>query len=168
MRPAGMTNPRGLLERDIERQLRWGQKLHAPPILVTANANPASLLDVIDLHGETSPPWETASRVGPDGAIAHDASVKLLTERTRATPATELAFSSQVLVPTGLGIRVHDGSVTLEGQITWNYRRDAERAIQYLSNAIGFNTLQPPCSVAHVNQTVESALRALQMDAAKE
>ena len=168
MRPAGMTNPRGLLERDIERQLRWGPKSHVPPILVTANADPASLLDAIDLHGETRPAWETASRVGSEGTISHHAAVKLLTDRTRRLPASELALSSQVLVPTGLGIRVHDGSVTLEGQITWNYRRDAERAIHYLSNAIGFSTLQPPCSVAHVNQTVESALRALQMDAAKE
>jgi len=130
-----MTNPRGLLERDVERQLRSGPKVHAPPIIVCANLDAASLIDAIDLHGAA---WGTARRLGSAATIAQDATVRLFTEQIRShSPPTEVAVSSQVLVPTGIGLSLHDGSVTLEGQITWNYRRDAERAIQNLSNAIG-------------------------------
>jgi hypothetical protein len=47
-----MTKPRRLLERDIERQLRSGPKLHIPPIFVSESPVAAPLLDFIDLHGE--------------------------------------------------------------------------------------------------------------------
>jgi hypothetical protein len=164
-----MTNPRRLLERDIERQLCSGPKEHAPPIIVSAKPDAASLLDAIDRHGETWPAWETASRVGSAATIAQDSTVKLVTEHMRSySPATELAVSRRVLVPAGIGLRLHDGSVSLEGQITWNYRRDAERAIQYLSNAIGLHALEPQCPVSFVKENVESALKWLAVDGSKE
>jgi hypothetical protein len=164
-----MTNPRRLLERDFERHLRYGRTVHAPPIIVSANPDAASLLDAIDLHGETRPAWETASRVGSAATSAQDATVKRFTEHIRKhSPATELAVSSQALGPTRIGLSVHDGSVTLEGQITWNYRRDAERAIQYLSNAIGVRALKRQCSTSYVKDNVEGALRWLPMDTSEE
>lgn len=164
-----MANPRRPLERDIERQLRFGPKVHATPIVVSANPDAASLLDAIDLHGETCPAWDAASRVGSAATTAQDATVTLFTERIRRkSPPAELAVASHVLVPTGIGLSVHDGSVTLEGQITWNYRRDAERAIQYLSNAIGVRALEPQCPVSFVKENVEGALRWLSMDGSKE
>jgi hypothetical protein len=164
-----MTNPRHLLERDIERQLRSGPKVHAPPIILSASPDAASLLDAIDRHGETRTAWETAGHVGSVPTIAQDATVKLFTEHIRShSSPSELAVSSSVLVPKGIGLSLHDGSVTLEGQITWNYRRDAERAIQYLSNAIGLHALEPQCPVSFVKENVESALKWLAVDGSKE
>ena len=139
------------------------------PVVVSANPGAASLLDVIDLHGETCPAWETASRVGSAATTAQDATVRRFTEHIRShSPPTELALSSHVLVPKGIGLSLHDGSVSLEGQITWNYRRDAERAIQYLSNAIGARALEPQCPVSFVKESVEGALKWLSMDGSKE
>ena len=162
-----MANPQHLLERDIERQLRSRPKVHAPPIIVSAKTDAATLLDSIDLHGETCSPWDTARRVGSASTIAQDATVRLFTEHIRShSPPSELAVSSHALVPKGIG--VHDGSVTLEGQITWNYRRDAERAIQYLSSAIGVRALEPQCPVAFVKGNLEDALKWLSMDGSKE
>jgi hypothetical protein len=164
-----MANPRRPLERDIERQLRLGPKVYATPIVVSANPDATSFLDAIDLHGEPCTAWETASRVGSAATIAQDATVKLFTEHIRRhSPPAELAVASHVHVPTGIGLSVQDGSVTLEGQITWNYRRDAERAIQYLSNAIGLRALEPQCPVSFVKENVESALKWLAMDGSKE
>jgi hypothetical protein len=164
-----MTDPQRLLERDIERQLRSGPKVHAPPILVSANADAASLLDAMDLHGETCMAWEAPSRAGSAGTLAQDATVKLFTEHIRRhSPAAELAVSRQVPVPIGIGLSVREGSVTLEGQITWNYRRDAERAIQYLSNAIGLRAREPQCGPSYVKENVEGALQWLSTDASKE
>jgi hypothetical protein len=164
-----MTNPRHLLERDIERQLRSGPKVHAPPIIVSAKTDAATLLGSIDLHGETCSPWDTAGRVSSGVTIAQDATVRLFTEHIRShSPPSELAVSSRVLVPKGIGLGLHDGSVTLDGQITWNYRRDAERAIQYLSNAIGLRPFEPQCPVSFVKENVEGALKWLSMDGTKE
>ncbi|MEO6601230.1 MAG: hypothetical protein ABIQ16_15230, partial [Polyangiaceae bacterium] len=123
----------------------------------------------IDLHGETYSPWDTARRVGSAVTSAQDATVRLFTEHIRShSPPSELAVSSHVLVPKGIGLSLHDGSVTLEGQITWNYRRDAERAIQYLSNAIGLGAQEPQCPVSFVKENVEGALKWLSMDGSKE
>jgi hypothetical protein len=164
-----MTSARSLLERDIERQLRSDPKVPAPPIIVTATPRVASLLDAIDLHGDACPAWETASRVGSAGTNAQDATVRLFTQHIRShSPPIELGVSSHVLVPKGIGLSLNDGSVTLEGQITWNYRRDAERAIEYLSNAIGLREFEPQCPVSFVKENVEGALKWLSMDGSKE
>ena len=163
-----MVNPRRPLKRDIERQLRFGPIVRAAPIVVSANLDAASLLDAIDLHGGTYPAWEV-SRVGSATTTAQDAAVRLFIEHTRShSPATEFAVSDPVRAPRGIGLHLHDGSVTLEGQITWNYRRDAERAIQYLSNAIGVPALEPQCPVSFVKENVEHALKWLSMDGSKE
>gem|GEM_PF-5075570 len=113
-----MTNPRHMLERDIERQLRSGPKVHAPPLIVGAKTAAATLLDSIDRHGETCSSWDSARRVGSAATIAQDATVKLFTEHIRShSPPSELAVSSHVLVPKGIGLSLHNGSVILEGQI---------------------------------------------------
>jgi hypothetical protein len=164
-----MTNPRHLLECDIERRLRSGPEVYAPSIIVGAKTDAATLLDSIDLHGETCSPWDTARRVGSAATSAQDATVRLFTEHIRShSPPSELAASSRVLVPKGIGLSLHDGSVTLEGQITWNYRRDAERAIEYLSNAIGLRAFEPQCPVSFVRENFEGALKWLSMDGTKE
>ena len=164
-----MTNPQDLLQRDSERQLRSGPKVHAPPIIVSANVHFATLLNSIDVHGETAKPWEAASRVGSAATTAQDAAVKLFTEHIRNhSPPTELAASRQVLVPAGIGLSLHDGSIAFQGQITWNYRRDAERAIQYLSNAIGLRALEPQCPVWFAKENLGGALKWLPIDGSKE
>ena len=164
-----MTNPRQLLERAIERQLRSGPKVHAPPIIVSTKTDAARLLDAIDIHGETCSPWDSARRVGSAATTVQDATVRLFTEHIRShSPPSELAASSRVLVPKGIGLSLHDGSVTLDGQITWTYRRDAERAIQYLSNAIGLRAFEPQCPVSFVKENVEGALKWSSMDGSKE
>ena len=164
-----MANPRHLLERDIERLLRSGPKVYAPPIIVSAKTDAATLLEAIDIHGEKRRPRDSARRVGSAVTIAQDATVRLFTEHIRShSPPSELAVSSRVLVPKGIGLGLHDGSVTLDGQITWNYRRDAERAIQYLSNAIGLRPFEPQCPVSFVKENVEGALKWLSMDGTKE
>jgi len=163
-----MTNPRHLLERAIERQLRSGPKVHAPPIILSAKTDGARLLDSIDLHGETCVRWDSARRVGSAATTAQDATVRLFTEHIRRhSPASELAVASDGLVPKGIGLSLHDGSVTLEGRITWNYRRNAERAIQYLSNAMGLRALEPQCPMSFVKENVEAALRRLTIDGSK-
>jgi len=70
-------------------------------------------------------------------------------------------------VPKGSGLSLHDGSVTLEGRITWNYRRNAERAIQYLSNVMGLRALEPQCPASFMKESVEAVLKRLTMDGSK-
>jgi len=163
-----MTNPRQLLERAIERQLRSGPKVHAPPIIVSTKTDAARLLDAIDIHGETCSPWDSARRVGSAATTAQDATVRLFTEHIRShSPASQLAVASDGLVSKGIELSSHDGSVTLEGRITWNYRRNAERAIQYLSNVMGLRALEPQCPASFMKESVEAVLKRLTMDGSK-
>ena len=73
--------------------------------------------------------------------VAHDLTVKILGGHARndsdIAVATQRALSWNVLVPKTVTAKVHDGIVTLEGRVSWNYAREAAAdAVRYLTGVV--------------------------------
>ena len=99
--------------------------------------------------------------------VAQDLTVKILADHVRTdsdiAAATQSALKWDVFVPKAVTAKVNHGALTLEGQVTWNYQRDAaERAVRYLAGVVSvFNaiTLKPETSASQVKEQVVAALQ---------
>ena len=77
--------------------------------------------------------------------------------------ATQSALKRDVFTPDSITAKVHDGIVTLEGQVKWNFEREAaERTVQYLKGVVSVKNaimLEPPTSESQVKAKIHAALQ---------
>jgi len=106
--------------------------------------------------------------VGGVRTVAQDLSVKIQNEHKHSdseiADAVQSAIKWNVYVPNTITAKVQQGAVTLEGQVIWNYQRDAaERAVRYLTGVIAvYNNVslkQPQVSESQVKEKVLAALQ---------
>jgi osmotically-inducible protein OsmY len=155
------------LKKDIEDELRWDPKINAAQVGVSVDHGVVSLLGTVDTYAEKWAAEDATKRVSGVRTVAMDLVVKVLTEHSRndsdIAAAIQSALKWDVFVPNSVTAKVERGSVTLEGQVTWNYERDsAERAVRYLAGVVGVNnyiTLKPQASTVQVREKVEAALK---------
>jgi len=155
------------LKEDIEQDLRWDPKVNAAQIGVSVDKGVVSLLGAVDTYAEKWAAEDATKRVCGVRTVAQDLTVKILADHVRTdsdiAAATQSALKWDVFVPKAITARVHEGSITLEGQVTWNYQRDAaERAVRYLAGVVSvFNaiTLKPQTSASQVKEKVVAALQ---------
>jgi osmotically-inducible protein OsmY len=136
-----MNKTNAQLKQEVEEELRWDLKVNAAQIEVSVDGGSVSLRGSVDTFGEKWAAEDVVRRVNGVGAVVHDLSVKLLGEHIRKDSDIAVAirntFSWDVFVPRGLTARVQNGSVSLGGQVDWNYQRDAaERAIRNLAGVV--------------------------------
>lgn len=154
------------LKQDIEAELLWDPKVNAAQIGVSVYEGSVSLLGTVDTYAEKWAAEEATKRVHGVRTVAHDLTVKLRTEHqhsdTEIAAAVRSAFKWNVLIPGAVTATVQRGTVTLAGQVTWNYQREAaERAVRYLSGVVTvYNhlTLASQPSSARVKVNIEAAL----------
>jgi len=155
------------LKQDIELELRWDPKVNAAQIGVSVDKGVVTLLGAVDTYAEKWAAEDATKRVGGVRTVAQDLTVKILGEHTcsdsEIATATQSALKWDVFVPRSVTAKVHQGAVTLEGQVNWNFQRDeAERAIRYLRGVVSVHnlvTLKPETSVAGVKEKVLAALQ---------
>jgi osmotically-inducible protein OsmY len=155
------------LKHDIEAELRWDPSVNAAQIGVSVDQGAVSLLGAVDTYADKWAAEEAVKRVSGVRAVAEDLTVKVLTDHERSdseiAAAIQNTFKWDVYVPKAVTAHVHRGRVTLEGQVTWNYQRDAaERAVRFLAGVIEVSnsiTLEPQTSVTQVREKIESALQ---------
>jgi len=155
------------LKQDIETELRWDPKVNAAEIGVTVNEGVVSLLGTVDTYAEKWAAEDATKRVSGVRTVAQDLTVKILTNHkhndTEIAAAVQSALKWNVYVPTMVTARVAAGVVTLQGQVTWNYQRDAaERAVRYLTGVVSiYNaiTMKPEVTAAQVKEKVVAALQ---------
>jgi len=155
------------LKQDIELELRWDPKVNAAQIGVIVDKGVVTLLGAVDTYAEKWAAEDATKRVGGVRTVAQDLSVKILGEHacddSAIAAATQSALKWDVFVPRSVTAKVQQGAVTLEGQVSWNFQRDAaERAIRYLRGVVSvrnFVTLKPETSVAGVKEQVLAALQ---------
>ena len=155
------------LKQDIETELRWDPKVNAAEIGVTVNEGVVSLLGTVDTYAEKWAAEDATKRVSGVRTVAQDLSVKILTNHkhndTEIAAAVQSALKWNVYVPTTVTAGVAAGVVTLQGQVTWNYQRDAaERAVRYLTGVVSiYNaiTMKPEVTAAQVKEKVVAALQ---------
>lgn len=155
------------LKQDIEAELRWDPKVNAAQIGVTVDRGAVSLLGAVDTYPQKWAAEDATKRVSGVRTVAQDLTVKLVGEHQRTdseiATATQSALAWNVAVPKTVTANVKAGIVTLEGEVAWNFEREAaERAVRFLTGVVSINnrvTLKPRVSIAAVKEKVEAALQ---------
>jgi osmotically-inducible protein OsmY len=154
------------LKQDIETELRWDPKVNASQIGVSVDKGVVSLLGAVDTYAEKWAAEHATKRVSGVRTVAQDLTVKLQAHHKHSdseiATAVQSALGWNVLVPATVTTRIHQGAVTLEGAVAWNFQRNAaERAVRYLTGVVSvYNaiTLKPKVSAAVVRENVQAAL----------
>jgi osmotically-inducible protein OsmY len=162
-----MKKPDIQLKQDIDDELRWDPKVNASQIGVTVDNGAVTLLGVVDTYAEKWAAEDAAKRVGGVRAVAQELTVQVNVDHTRndadiAAAALE-SFKWNVYIPKTVTATVARSAVTLEGQVSWNFQRDAaEHAVRNLVGVVAvYNliTLKPQATVVEVKEQVQAALR---------
>jgi len=161
-----LTKPDNQLKQDIETELEWDPKVNAAQIGVSVDGGVVTLLGSVDTYAAKWAAEDATKRVSGVRTVAQDLTVKISAGHKRSdseiAAAVQGALNWNVNVPESVTARVHEGSVTLEGAVTWHYQRDAaERAVRYLVGVVAvYNavTLMPDASSAVVRENVQAAL----------
>jgi osmotically-inducible protein OsmY len=163
-----MTKTDVQLKQDIDQELAWDPKVNAAQIGVSVDNGAVSLLGTVDTYAEKWAAEDAVKRVGGVRTVAQDLTVKLLSDHTRSdsdiASAIQNALKWDVLVPKAVTAVVRDGLVTLEGQVEWNFEREAaDRAIRYLTGVVSVSNLialkKAEASATQVKEKVEAALQ---------
>ena len=155
------------LKQDVEDELRWDPKVNAAQVAVRVENGAVSLLGSVDTYAEKWAAEDATKRVSGVRTVAQDLKVKVLGEHAQSDSsiagAVQGALKWDVFVPAAVTAKVEQGWVTLEGQVPWNYQRDAaERAVRFLAGVVGVSnsiTLKPETSAAQVKEKIEKALQ---------
>ncbi len=131
------------LQRDVQNAIRWEPLLHAAEIGVTVKDGVVSLTGIVDSYVKKMEAENAAKRVKGVKAIAEEIEVKLHDSyiKSDADIATNAlgGLEANWLVPHHrIKVLVEKGWVTLEGDVPWNYQKDAaNKAVVFLSGVRG-------------------------------
>jgi osmotically-inducible protein OsmY len=165
------------LRRDVLDELEWEPSIDAAEIGVTAHDGVVTLTGAVKSYTEKMTAERATKRLHGVKAIANDIEVRLpgTAERTDsdiARAAVE-ALKWKTSVPDSrIKVVVNKGWVTLEGDVDWQYQKDAAfEAVHHLVGVQGVTTLitlKPGVSATAVKSRIEAAFRrSAEVDAQK-
>nr|WP_315169795.1 BON domain-containing protein [uncultured Flavobacterium sp.] len=131
------------LQTDVQNAIKWEPLLNAAEIGVTAKDGVISLTGVVDSYAKKVEAENAAKKVIGVKALVEKIDVKFPSSfvKTSLEIANEVlaALKSNWSVPEDkVTVKVEDGWVTLEGELPWNYQKQAAKsAIIYLAGVKG-------------------------------
>lgn len=131
------------LQIDVQNAIKWEPLLHAAEIGVTAKDGVVSLTGVVDRYAKKIEAENAAKKVIGVKALIEKIEVKYPSTwtKTSAEIANEIlvALRESWAVPSDLvTVKVEDGWVTLDGELPWNYQKEAAKnAVNYLNGVKG-------------------------------
>ena len=165
------------IQEDVMRELEWD-----PEIIDATDIGVAVEDGIVTLSGQVGSYWEkvaaekAAKRVKGVTGIAQEIVVKYAgTPRTDADIADAAVGSIKwnTTVPDEkVTVKVEDGWVTLEGEVEWEYQRNAARnAVEKIKGVKGVSnlvTVKPRVQASIVKSTIKQALeRAADIEAGR-
>lgn len=155
------------LKQDIETELRWDPKVNSAQIGVSVDKGAVTLLGAVDTYPQKWAAEDATKRVSGVRTVAQDLTVKILAAHKRndsdIAGAVQSALRWDVYTPSSVTAKVENGVVTLQGQVKWNFEREAAaKAVRYLTGVVSvYNaiTLKPEVSAAQVKEKIQSALQ---------
>ena len=131
------------LQADVQNAIKWEPLLNAAEIGVTAKDGVVSLTGVVDSFAKKMEAENAAKKVIGVKALVEEIEVKFPNSWTK----TDMEVANEVLaglknnwsVPNDkITVKVESGWVTLEGELPWNYQREAAKnAVNYLDGVKG-------------------------------
>ena len=120
------------LQRDVQDAIKWQPLLNAAEIGVTAKDGVVSLTGVVDSYAKKTEAEDAAANVAGVTALVEKLEVRYPSSysKTNAEIATEVlnALKARWDVPSDkVKVKVEAGWVTLTGEVSWNYQKEAAK-----------------------------------------
>ena len=156
------------LRRDVLDELEWEPSIDSAGIGVTAHDGIVTLTGSVHTYAEKLTAERGAERVLGVNAIANEIEVQLGHAHDRSdadiAEAAANALRWKTLVPEGrIKPSVTRGWITLEGEVDWQYQKDAAfEAVRFLVGVHGVTNLiglKPRASATEVKSRIEAAFR---------
>lgn len=164
------------LREDVVAELAWEPSIDATDVAVGVSDGVVTLAGTVKSY---------AQKIAAERAVERLAGVKALANELTVLPPLSMKISDSELahrvvntlgwnieVPdTTIRATVQNGWVTLEGQVEWQYQKNAaERSVRYLPGVTGLRNWitvrQPSLSPTEVRQLIKAALhRKAEVDA---
>ena len=167
----------GELRRDIEQELDWDPRFDARDVGVAVKEGIVTLSGHVGSYAERWAAQDAAQTVGGVRAVANEIQVKLRAESecsdTEIAEAALAALRLNMSVPVAdLQLVVHDGWVTVSGQVAFWYQwQAAESTIRHIRGVRGIANdinVKAPVTTDDVKTRIENAFRRhAQLDAEK-
>jgi len=131
------------LQTDVQNAIKWEPLLNAAEIGVIAKDGVVSLTGVVNSYAKKMEAENAAKKVIGVKALVEKIEVKFPSTwtKTNAEIANEVlaGLKSNWSVPNDkVTVKVEDGWVTLEGELPWNFQKDAAKsAVNYLTGVKG-------------------------------
>jgi osmotically-inducible protein OsmY len=165
------------IKRDVEDELNWDPIIDATHISVAAHSGVVTLTGFVKSYLDKTEAERAAKRVAGVRGVANDIEVRVPTIDARPDPEivsdavnvlkSELPLSSQ-----NIRVVAHNGWITLEGNVEWNYaRQTAENAVKGIRGVTGVTNsivLKPAVQPYEIRRKIENALRrSAELDASR-
>jgi len=156
------------LKRDVENELKWEPSVNEAHIGVTVKDGVVTLTGHVPSYAEKYGAEKAAKRLYSVKAVADELDVKLpgSSKRTDEDIAQTCvsAFKANYSVPDNkIKIVVNNGWVTLEGEVEWQFQRQAAlNAVRYLTGVIGVSnniTVKARVTPGDVKDKIEAAFK---------
>ncbi len=165
------------IKKDVEDELRWDPDLDATDIAVTVKNGVVTLAGFARSYSEKLEAEAAAKRVAGVVAVANDIEVRLPSIDQRPDPeiARDAIAALKNRLPTAaeqLKAVVHNGWITLEGEVEWEFQRlAAERAVRRVKGVKGVTNsiqLKPRVDPSEIKHKIEEAFRrSAELDASR-
>jgi len=155
-----------VLRDAVVRQLEWEPQVVSQDISVTVSDNVVTLTGYTHSYSEKYAAEKAVKSVYGVQAVANDIEVKPATTRTDPEIARDIvsAMKLDLTVPDDrIKTGVHDGYVTLEGTVDWNFQRSGAEAcarnVHGVRGVLNHIAIKPKVSTIEVTHNIEEALR---------
>jgi osmotically-inducible protein OsmY len=163
------------IQQAVLRELDYEPQVRSTEIGVAVKDGIITLSGNVESYSHRYHAERAAKRVAGVKAIANDLEVHLSTSSERTDEdiarAAVRTLEDRISVPRDrLKVTVRDGRITLEGNVDWQYQKEAaEAAVRHLFGVKGVGnliTIKPRVSLTEIRTKIEAALqRAAALDA---
>jgi osmotically-inducible protein OsmY len=128
------------LQKDVQDAIKWEPLLNAAEIGVIAKDGVVTLTGTVDSYAKKKEAESAAKSVAGVNAVVEEIEIKFGSygkkTDTEIAEAILKAFASNWEVPDdAVKVKVENGWVTLEGELKWNFQKDAAR--KSVKNLVG-------------------------------
>jgi osmotically-inducible protein OsmY len=165
------------IKRDVEEELEWDPDLQHADIAVAVKDRVVTLTGFVRSWGQKRAAEEAAKRVAGVLGVVNDIEVRLPIIHQRPDPeiARDAVDAIKLWLPFSykkIKVIVKDGWVTLEGEVEWNYQREAaEKAVSRIKGVKGvsnFIQIKPRAAPTDIKRKIEEAFRrSAEVDASR-
>lgn len=163
--------------KDVQDQLKWDSYLNSSEIGVSVKNGIVTLTGIVDSYWKKIDAENTVKKVSGVTTVVQKIEVRLSDSGKRRdtdiAEAIQNAFKWSVLVPKDkIKVKVEDGWVTLEGDVEWEFQRNAaRRAVEKLEGVVGVTNnirITPKVTPSEIKEKIKSAfIRSATFDSDK-